>query len=136
MNEAESNNKVTCHPLSKILSQFFRNYFPNKKSKISGNITKNKYIIDYMSLDIEGLERETIKNFPWHRFQINLLNIEYNQNKEAYQWLKTYLRKFGYFETLVDDVWYQDMYLAHKSVFNRLNLDVTKVSDFVKLNSV
>lgn len=136
MNEAESKNKVMCHPLSKILSQFFRNYFPNKRSQISGKNLKNKSVVDYMSLDIEGFEKETIKTFPWHRYQINLINIEYNQNKETYQWLKNFLGKFGYLETLVDDVWYQDLYLAHKSIYNKLNLNVSKVSDFMKLNNV
>lgn len=129
--KASGSKSVTCHPLGKILEVFFRRYFPNKVSVISGR--NRKHVVDYMSLDIEGYEHDIVKTFPWSKFQVNLMNIEYNQDRAAYGWLKNYLRKFGYYETLVDDVWYQDLYLAHKSVFDKLNLSVRKVSEFMRL---
>lgn len=124
---------VICHPLGKILYKFYRKYFPRKRSRISrGSSGKNKFVIDYMSLDIEGFEHDAIKTFPWNRFQFNLINIEYNQKKQSYKWLKSFMRKFGYYETVVDDVWFQDLYFAHKSVFNKLNLNKKKVSEFAE----
>lgn len=128
------NNSVTCHPLNKILNQFFHDYFPHKKSNIAR--TKNKLVIDYMSLDIEGFEYNTIKTFPWNKFQFNFISIEYNQKQKNYKWLKNFLRRHGYYETFIDDVWYQDMYLAHKSVYKKLNLNVNKVSKLIQLNKL
>ena len=43
------------------------------------------------------------------------------------------MKDYGYVETVIDDVWYQDVYLAHKSIMNKLNLDLKNVSSFVKL---
>ena len=120
---------VICHPLEKILNNFFDQFsqFKYKKSRINAS---EKPTIDYMSLDIEGNEKTIIETFPWNNFQINFLSIEYNQNKQVYEWLKSYLRKFGYLETIIDDVWYQDVYLAHESVYNQLNLKTKYVSEF------
>ncbi len=129
---SSGSSSVVCHPLGRILEEFFVRYFPEKKSLISKSGRNNKFVVDYMSLDIEGFERSTIKTFPWNRFQINLLNVEYNQNRANYKWIKNYLRRFGYYETIVDDVWYQDLYLAHKSVVDKLNLGVGKVSEFIQ----
>lgn len=131
--DAESNN-VVCHPLNKMLSQLFTKYFPYRRSLIAHQMTDNmKYVVDYLSLDIEGYEHDTIKTFPWNKFQFNFINIEYNQNRATYKWIKNFLRKFGYYETFVDDVWYQDLYFAHKSVHGQLNLSINKVSDFMRL---
>jgi hypothetical protein len=123
---------VTCHPLASILDEFFHNfkYFRHKISRISG--VNNPLTVDYLSLDVEGNERSIVETFDWHKYRFNLVNIEFNQNKELYEWLKTYLGQRGYRETLVDDVWYQDLYLAHESVFNRLNRTYSKVSQFIK----
>lgn len=130
---SEPTYRVTCHPLAKILNQFISNYFFNKKSKISQESMIPT--IDYMSLDIEGNEKNTIETFPWHKFRFNFLNIEFNQDKEIYTWLKSYLNQFGYVETIVDDVWFQDVYLAHISVYDKLNLSIKSVSEFIKFNS-
>jgi hypothetical protein len=61
-----------------------------------------------------------------------LLNIEFNQNKKIYKWIKNYLKQYGYVEIMVDDVWYQDMYLAHESVVHKLNRKFNKVSQLFK----
>ena len=128
---------VTCHPFGKILNQLFENYFSEKRSLISNQKVKGqKYVIDYMSLDIEGGEKATLKAFPWHRFKINLLNVEYNQNKQVYAWLKEFLKQLGYRETLIDDVWYQDLYMAHETVVDKLNLNVTRISQLIKSNLI
>ena len=125
-------SSVVCHPLSKMLEEFFRKHLPSKKSLIVAQ-AQAKFVVDYLSLDIEGFEHDTIKTFPWNKFQFNFINIEYNQNKATYKWVKNFLRNYGYYETFVDDVWYQDLYLAHKSVYSQLNLNTNKVSDFMKL---
>ena len=126
---------ITCHPLSKLLDQFFNKYqqFKIKKSKISNQNSAKSIILDYLSLDIEGGEKNTIETFPWDRYQFNLINIEYNQNRTLYKWILNYMKDYGYVETVIDDVWYQDVYLAHKSIINKLNLDRKNVSNFVKL---
>jgi hypothetical protein len=126
---------ITCHPLAKLLDQFFNTFieFKTKKSKISNQNTSKPIIVDYLSLDIEGGEKNTIETFPWDSYQFNLINIEFNQNKTLYNWIKSYMKDYGYIETVKDDVWYQDVYLAHKSIVNKLNLDLLNVSDFVKL---
>lgn len=134
-NDAGGSNNVVCHPLSKMLTELFTRYFPYRRSVIAQQNTSNKlkFVVDYLSLDIEGFEHDTIKTFPWNKFQFNFINIEYNQNKATYKWVKNFLRKFGYYETFVDDVWYQDLYLAHKSVYSQLNLSTNKVSEFMRL---
>lgn len=127
---------ITCHPLTKILDEFFYRYpnFKNKKSRISTyKDTSDQVVIDYMSIDIEGNERPTLDSFDWKKYKFNLLNIEYNQNKELYNWVKSYLKQFGYKETIVDDVWYQDIFLAHESTYPLLNLSLTKMSDLIKV---
>lgn len=128
-------NSVVCHPLSNMLTELFTRYFPHRRSAISQEKADNvmRFVVDYLSLDIEGFEHDTIKTFPWNKFQFNFINIEYNQNRATYKWVKNFLRKFGYYETFVDDVWYQDLYLAHKSVYSRLDLSTNKVSEFMRL---
>jgi hypothetical protein len=129
---------ITCHPLAKLLDTFLNKYqqFKTTKSKIANNNASKSIILDYLSLDIEGGEKNTIETFPWNFYQFNLINIEFNQNKELYDWIISYMKEHGYVETLKDDVWYQDIYLAHSSIVNKLNLNLLRVSDFVKqLNS-
>lgn len=125
---------VTCHPLGNILEQFFDRYgfLAQKRSRISVNASAHGRVIDYMSVDIEGGEREVLRSFPWTRFDVNLLSIEYNQNKDFYAWCRRFMRSVGFVETVVDDVWYQDAYFAHASVYDKLNLSTTRVSDFVR----
>ena len=126
---------VVCHPLSKILDQFYENYkvFKNKKSKISNTKANDQIIIDYLSLDIEGNEKSIVKTFDWQKYHFNFVNIEYNQDTELYKWLKFYLKQYGYKETVVDDVWHQDLHMAHETVYTFLNKDLNKVSQFVEL---
>jgi hypothetical protein len=127
---------VTCHPLTKILDQFFENFksFAQKKSKfLMGEASPSDAIVlDYLSLDIEGNERSIVETFRWDRYRFNFINIEYNQDKELYEWVKTHLRRYGYVETVVDDVWHQDVYLAHESVLPVINVNTRMVSQFVK----
>jgi hypothetical protein len=114
--------KMTCYPLDMILEAFFT------KSNV-----KNKFKIDYMSIDIEGKEKEIVQTFPWHRYNVNLLNIEYNQDEKLYEWIKMFLEPFGYHETIVDNVWHQDVYLAHDNIFKKLNKTIKNVSQFLEL---
>jgi len=130
-----STQKITCHPLARVLDNFFNQfkYLKKKQSKLSAGLSSNRNIkhIDYMSLDVEGSEEDILESFPWDRYQFNLLTIEYNQNQTLNKWIKTFLKPFGYEEIIVDDVWYQDVYLAHKSVLPFLNSQIDKVSSFV-----
>lgn len=126
---------ITCHPLANIFDAFFNQFksLRNRNSKISQATNENgaPVVIDYMSLDIEGKEMETIKTFPWDKYRFNFLNIEYNQNKDVYKLMKNYLKQYGYVETVVDDVWYQDVYFAHESIHEKLNHNFKTVSQFV-----
>jgi hypothetical protein len=124
---------VECHPLAKIINEFFDSHpkFKLKKSRISEEVDKSKKTIDYLSLDVEGSEKPIIQTFPWNEIKFNFLNIEYNQDQSLYKWLKSYLGKFGYVEILFDDVWHQDIFLAHESIFNQLNRNFTKMSYFI-----
>jgi hypothetical protein len=121
--------------LANILDAFFNQFksLRNRNSKISQATNENgaSVVIDYMSLDIEGKEMETLKTFPWDKYRFNFLNIEYNQNKDVYKLIKNYLKQYGYVETVVDDVWYQDVYLAHESVYEKLNHNFKTVSQFL-----
>lgn len=116
--DSDNTYQVKCFPLIKILDKFF------------DLIQKEEKIVDYMSIDIEGNEKSVIENFDWNMYTFKLLNIEYNQNKQLYKWIVDFMGKYGYRETVVDDVWYQDVYLAHESIYDKLNLSKTKVSDY------
>jgi hypothetical protein len=133
-----SAQKINCHSLAKVLDSFFEQfkYLKKKQSKLSNYSSSNRNTknIDYMSLDVEGNEEDILKSFPWSRYQFNLLTIEYNQNQTLYKWIKSFLKPFGYEETIVDDVWYQDVHMAHKSVLPFLNTQFDKVSAFVAHN--
>ena len=115
-----------CHPLAKILDNFFEQRPELVKRAPNGSI-----LIDYMSLDIEGNEKGVLDSFPWSDYRFNQLTIEYNQNRQVYEWLIEFMKKKGYYETLVDNVWYQDVYLAHESIYKLLNLSRLKVSELI-----
>lgn len=119
--KSDKSKIIICHSLNKILKKLFKLINFNRK-------------IDYLSLDIEGSEKEMIEAFDWQKYEISLLNIEYNQNKTLYNWIKNYLGNYGYIETFVDDVYYQEIYLAHKSIYHKLNLTHLILSEFLKLN--
>lgn len=112
---SKTKSQVTCHPLARILASYFT--------------LVNSTRIDYLSLDIEGNEKSIVESFPWWTHSFSFINIEFNQSNDLYEWLKTFLGQFGYFETVVDDVWFQDVYLAHKTVLNMNR--VYKVSEFL-----
>lgn len=116
-----SSRRVTCHPLSRILDEFFR---------IRQTDTR---VVDYLSLDIEGNERSIVETFPWHRYRFKFINIEYNQSNETYKWLREFLARFGYVETVRDDVWFQDVFLAHETVLNKTSGHQTlNLSEFIR----
>lgn len=53
----------------------------------------NIYHIDYLSLDIEGYELKILQNFPFHKYNIDVISVENNNNDSA---LKNLLRSKGY----------------------------------------
>ncbi len=118
----EHKDRIVCHSLDTIFKKLFK-------------LIKREHVINYMSLDIEGGEKKIIERFPWNNYNISLLSIEYNQDVGLYKWIKNFFSKNGFIETIVDDVWSQDVYLAHKSIYSFLNLTYTNVSDLLKLES-
>ena len=100
----KTENNVVCHSLDKILK------------KVSKSLNK-KIEIRYLSLDLEGAEKSIIESFPWNYYDIKLISIEYNQNKNLYDWIIKYLNDFGFMETIKDDIYFQDVYLGKFTVF-------------------
>ncbi len=95
---------VVCHSLDKILK------------KLSKTL-KKKVEIRYLSFDLEGAEKSIIETFPWNDYDIKLISIEYNQNKNLYEWILKYLNNFGFVETIKDDIYFQDIYLGKFILF-------------------
>lgn len=54
-------NSIECNTLNNILEKY-----------------NAPYIIDYMSIDIEGSEFNALKNFNFKKWQINLITVEHN----------------------------------------------------------
>ena len=136
---SSAGHTLVCHPFVKLLDAFFdalavdgvrRSH--SRIAAATSSSQSSRRVVDYLSLDIEGGERAVLETFPWHAYQFNLLNIEFNQNQALHAWIVEFMAAHGYVETLVDDVWYQDVYLAHSSVYGELNLEPTRrrVSDF------
>ena len=95
---------VVCHSLDKIFK------------KLSKTL-KKKVEIRYLSFDLEGSEKSIIETFPWNDYDIKLISIEYNQNKNLYEWILKYLNNFGFVETIKDDIYFQDIYLGKFTLF-------------------
>lgn len=131
---SKSTPSVQCHPLAKILDEYDMRYGFKRSNLIDRKRPLNDdKIIDYLSLDIEGGEKLIVETFPWTKYKFNLINIEYNQDKKLYEWLRDFLSKRGYVETIVDDVWHQDLYMAHRDVYSMLNKKIKRVSELEQL---
>lgn len=118
-NEYKNLKNITCYSLENVLNKFLKILNSNEKT------------IDYLSLDIEGGEKGVIETFPWNDFSINLISIEYNQNYTLLEWIKNFMEKFNYEEIFIDDKWYQDVYLAHRSIIPHLNRTYSRVSELL-----
>ena len=116
----KNNNIIVCHSLDRILKKLTK-------------ILNKKLHISYLSLDLEGQEKSIVETFPWKKYDIKLISIEYNQNKSLYDWILAYLSDFGFKETIRDDVYFQDVYLAHESIYDLLNFSYSKVSEIYKI---
>ena len=60
-------------------------------------------IIDYFSLDVEGMEYKVLKNFPFEKYQINLLGIEHPTSPKLIKLLEKY---FTLIKIVGDDYFY------------------------------
>ena len=88
---------------------------------------------------VHNRSRAIVETFAWHRYRFRFVNIEYNQSPGQYEWLTAFLTKLGYVETVRDDVWFQDVFMAHRSLFpvaaNSTAPTPILMSEFIRNNS-
>lgn len=67
-------------------------------------------VIDYLSIDTEGSEFEILQNFDFNEFDIKIITVEHNYNKEIREKIFDLLSKFNYTRKYTaiseDDDWY------------------------------
>jgi FkbM family methyltransferase len=79
----------------------------------------NKYnfnIIDYLSIDTEGSEKEIITHIDFNKYHINVIDFEVNYKNDNYEIIKKYLidNNFNFYKKLEGD----DIYINKKLVFS------------------
>lgn len=57
------------------------------------NVTKRKQI-DFMSIDVEGMEYEIVKTFPWHEWKVDVILIEVDKPGVAFK-IREFFRSTG-----------------------------------------
>jgi hypothetical protein len=67
-----------CFPLSSLL-------FAIKQTRV-----------DYLSLDVEGLELEVLETIPWNELDIRILSVEYRHLRRGKQALINHMTSHGY----------------------------------------
>lgn len=67
-------NKVDYEPNTRVIT---KTCITPLTLLLKHNAPKN---IDYLSIDAEGAEYEILKNWPWHRYKINLISFECHFN--------------------------------------------------------
>lgn len=66
-------------------------------------------VIDYISLDVEGLEWEILKTFPFDRCISRLWTIEYNDNRDKIIDLMT-KNEYSYMPDRMKEAWWEDWF--------------------------
>ena len=51
--------------------------------------------IDYFSLDVEGAEMDILQTIPWNKLQIDVLTVEYNNNKTKLEKMRAFMESTG-----------------------------------------
>ncbi|CAL8142823.1 unnamed protein product [Orchesella dallaii] len=75
--------QVPCFPIYSILSAL------------------NIFRVDYLSLDVQGLELQVLKTIPWNLVRIDVISVSYHLVPEGPEALKSYLESVGFW--LVSD---------------------------------
>ncbi len=78
MVESETGLRVPCFPLESIL------------------LALNRTHVDYVSLDVEGLELDIMKTIPFDQIQIDTLSLEYVHGKGGKKAYKEFMEQQGY----------------------------------------
>ena len=98
------------------------------KNGISQNINVNCYtlnylleqnninIVDYLSIDTEGSEKDIITNIDFNKFHINVINFEVNYRDEAYNITTNYLITNNF--TLYKKIEGDDVYINNNLKFS------------------
>jgi Methyltransferase FkbM domain len=73
-----SNREVPCFPLESLL------------------LALNRTRIDYLSLDVEGLELDVLETIPWTRFDIRTMSVEHKHVPRGKQAIHDYMIRQGY----------------------------------------
>ena len=93
-------NKITvnCFTLNHILEKY------------------NYSIIDYLSIDTEGSEKEIITNIDFNKYHINVINFEVNYENENYKLIQKYLldNNFKFYKKIQGD----DVFINNKLLFS------------------
>ena len=58
-------------------------------------LAMNRTQVDYLSLDVEGLELPILKTIPFDKLQIKVLSVEYNHQKDKEQVVE-FMKSKGY----------------------------------------
>jgi hypothetical protein len=56
----------------------------------------NQTRVDYLSLDVEGLELEVLETIPWNELNIRVLSVEYRHLRRGKQALINHMTSHGY----------------------------------------
>ncbi|XP_018010989.1 protein Star-like [Hyalella azteca] len=100
--KTEESLRVPCYPLYSILAAL-------------GNP-----VIDYMSLDVEGVEMKVLKNIPWDDVKIRVITIEIFLLPEGPEALRTFMEEKGFkFIKQLN----QDYLFINKQLSGGLNMD-------------
>lgn len=97
----QSVSQVQCFPLYSIL------------------LALGKTRVDYLSLDVEGLELDVLKTIPWTKVDISVITVEFIHGAKGKEALRNYLQDVGY--KLVGEV-VAERFLANDFVFIKKSL--------------
>lgn len=78
----------------------------------------NRTHVDYLSLDVEGVEYDILRTIPFDKLDISVLTVEFAHDKEGRRPIEDLMTMKGY--NLVDEVIRADR-LAYDLVFQKKN---------------
>lgn len=55
----------------------------------------NVSTVDFLSLDIQGAEKEVLRNFPWHAFKVRVIVVEIIEDEKDYDFV-SFMESKGY----------------------------------------
>lgn len=78
--------------------------------------------IEYMNLDVEGMEFEILKSFPFNKYKFGILSIEHNYQEPKRTEIKNLLEKNGY--KLEKEINTDDVYVFDHDVGSKKNYKI------------